>query len=217
MRVVFLEDVAGVAEGGDVKEVKNGFARNYLIPQRLATPVTRESMQRVGRLKQVAEVTRLKTLDDMKALGEELDGARINVEMRAGASGRLYGSVTSAIVADEIARLTERDIDRRTVEISEPIRQLGTHDVRVRLHPEVEATISLLVYPLGREPEEYLATLQDQEEGEEGAEEGAAETDEQAEAALDPEAEDATEQADAPPEDESDTGDVGEAEARSRH
>ena len=166
MRVVFLEDVAGVAQGGDIKEVKNGFARNYLIPQRLATPATKESMLRTGRLTDDAEVKRLKTLADMRELSEELDGTRVNIEMRAGASGRLYGSVTNAIVADEIARLTDREIDRRTIEIPEAIRQTGTYDIRVRLHSEVDAGISLLVYPVGADPDEFLASLQEAEEGE---------------------------------------------------
>ena len=78
MRVVFLEDVAGVAQGGDVKEVKNGFARNYLIPQRLAMPVTREALQRVERLKREADATRIKTLVDMKALGDLISSARLS-------------------------------------------------------------------------------------------------------------------------------------------
>ena len=173
MRVVFLEDVAGVAQGGDVKEVKNGFARNYLIPQRLATPATKEAMQRRVRLTSGAEVKRLKTLEDMRELSEELDGTRVNIEMRAGASGRLYGSVTNAIVADEIARLTDREIDRRTIEIPEPIRETGTYDIRVRLHAEVDAGISLLVYPVGADPEEFLASLQEPEEGEQEESAGA--------------------------------------------
>ena len=98
MKVVFLEDVEGVAQGGEVKEVKRGFARNYLIPQRLAMPATRDSLQRIDRLKKQAEERRLRTISDMKQLAEELGGKRVDVPMRAGAGGRLYGSVTNAIV-----------------------------------------------------------------------------------------------------------------------
>ena len=76
MRVVFLEDVEGVARGGDVREVKNGFARNYLIPKNLAEPATHNALQRVGRLKVQADEFRLKTLSDMKALAEDLDGSK---------------------------------------------------------------------------------------------------------------------------------------------
>ena len=184
MKVVFLEDVSGVAEGGDVKEVKNGFARNFLIPKRLAVPVTREALQRVKRLTKTADETRLKVLTDMRALALELDGVRVDVEMKAGASGRLYGSVTNAIVAAHLSELTDREIDRRAVEVSEPIRQVGLFDLQIRLHPEVEASIKVLVYPVGSEPGEMLATIEAAAAGEQA--EGEAVADAQAaEAAFD--------------------------------
>ena len=156
MRVVFLEDVAGVAQGGEVKEVKNGFARNYLIPKNLAVVATQDTLQRVQRLGKQAEDTRLQRLTDMKALGEELDGVQINIAMRAGASGRLYGSVTNVVVAEELGKLTDREIDRRTIEIPESIRQVGLHQVRIRLHADVDANITLLVYAEGTDPSEFV-------------------------------------------------------------
>ena len=159
MKVVFLKDVQGVANGGDVKDVKNGFARNYLFPQNLATPVTKGSIQRIDRLSKHSDEDRLKTLVDMKALAEQVDGAQLSVEMRAGASGRLYGSVTNAIVADKISDLTDRDIDRRTITIPESIRTVGKHELNVRLYPGVSATINLTVHPTGTDPEEFIAQL----------------------------------------------------------
>ena len=164
MRVVFLEDVPGVAQGGDVKEVKNGFARNYLIPKNLATPATHNALQRIAKLQRQAEVTRVRRLEDMKELAEELDGSQISVEMRAGSTGRLYGSVTAAIIAARLAEMTEKEIDRRTVSLSEPIRDLGTFDLTLDLHPEVQAGVSVLVYPTGTTPEEYLESLRAAEE-----------------------------------------------------
>lgn len=159
MRVVFLEDVPGVAQGGDVKEVKNGFARNYLIPKNLATPATHNALQRIAKLQRHAEVTRVRRLEDMKELAAELDGARISVEMRAGSTGRLYGSVTAAIIAARLAEMTEKDIDRRTVSLSEPIRDLGTFDLTLELHPEVQAGVSVLVHPTGTTPDEFEESL----------------------------------------------------------
>ena len=152
MRVVFLEDVPGVARGGDVKEVRNGFARNYLIPKSLAIPATHNALQRVERLAREADVNRGKRLEDLTQLASGLDGTRVDIEMRAGSSGRLYGSVTNAMVADALSDLMEREIDRRTVEISEPIRQVGNFDVNIRLDPEVQAAIRVVVYPTGTEP-----------------------------------------------------------------
>ena len=149
MRVVFLEDVPGVAQGGEVKEVKNGFARNYLIPKSLATPATHNALQRVEKLRRQAGVTRVKRLEDMRELASEIEGTEIEVEMRAGSTGRLYGSVTGAIIAERLGKITDREIDRRTVELEEPIRDLGEYGVTVSLHPDVRAGISVLVYPTG--------------------------------------------------------------------
>ena len=163
MRVVFLQDVAGVAQGGDVKEVKNGFARNYLIPKNFAVPATHNELQRVKQYAEQAERARLRLLQDMRELSETLNGTRIDVEMRAGASGQLYGSVTNAIIADRLSEMAEREIDRRGIEIGEPIRQLGTFNVNVRLHPEVQAQIDVLVYPTGTTAEAWLQSLEEEE------------------------------------------------------
>ena len=152
MKVVFLEDVAGVARGGDVKEVKNGFARNYLIPKSLAVPATHNALQGVERLAREADVTRVKRLEDMKALAAQLNGFQVNIDMRAGSGGRLYGSVTNVMIAEALAELTDREIDRRIIEIEEPIRRMGNFEVNVRLDAEVEAKINVLVYPTGTDP-----------------------------------------------------------------
>ena len=168
MRVVFLQDVAGVAQGGDVKEVKNGFARNYLIPKKFAVPATHNALQRVKQYTEQAERARLRLLQDMRELSETLDGTRIDVEMRAGASGQLYGSVTNAIIADKLSEMADREIDRRGIEIDEPIRQLGTFNVNVRLHPEVQAQIDVLVYPTGTTADEWLQSLEEEEAAAEG-------------------------------------------------
>ena len=162
MRVVFLQDVAGVAQGGDVKEVKNGFARNYLIPKKFAVPATHNELQRVKQYAEHAERARLRLLQDMRELSETLNGTRIDVEMRAGASGQLYGSVTNAIIADRLSDMADREIDRRGIEIGEPIRQLGTFNVNVRLHPEVQAQIDVLVYPTGTTAEAWLQSLEEE-------------------------------------------------------
>ena len=172
MRVVFLQDVAGVAQGGDVKEVKNGFARNYLIPKQFAVPATHNALQRVKQYAEQAEKNRLRLLQDMRELSETLNGKRIDVEMRAGASGQLYGSVTNAIIADKLSEMADRDIDRRGIEVEEHIRQLGSFDVSVRLHPEVQAQIEVLVYPTGTTADAWLQSLEEAEEAADGEVEG---------------------------------------------
>ena len=164
MKVVFLEDVPGVAEGGDVKEVKNGFARNYLIPKNLAVPATHNALQRVKSLSLQAEIVRERDHADMGAIAELLEGVQVNVEMRAGSGGRLYGSVTNGIVAEKLSELISQEIDRRTVEIPEPIRELGRFDVNVRLRPEIEAKIQVLVYATGTDPTAEVDAVEEAED-----------------------------------------------------
>lgn len=183
MRVVFLEDVAGVAQGGDVKEVKNGFARNYLIPKNLAAPATHNVLQRVESLQKKAEVARVEELEDMRALAELVDGFQINVEMRAGSGGRLYGSVTNTMIADELSKLVGHEVDRRAVEIAEPIRQVGIFGANIGLHIEVQAAVKVLVYATGTDPSEVEAMVAGGIEASEDADEavGDLEIDEAAE------------------------------------
>ena len=172
MRVVFLEDVEGVAQGGDVKEVKNGFARNYLIPKQLAIPATKSAMQRIERLGRESDSKRVARLKDMREFAVELDGTRVDVEMRAGPNGRLYGSVTDAIIAEKLTEATSYEVDRRTVDVPEPIREIGVFDLSMRLHPDVDASIQVLVYPTGTDPEDLLRSDDDEVDADEAAEDG---------------------------------------------
>ena len=155
MKVVFLEDVLGVANGGEVKEVKNGFARNYLIPQKLAIPASHNALKRIERLSKEAEQTRIKTLTTMKALGEEIDGTSVSIPMRAGANGKLYGSVNSTMVVEKLLEITGHKIDRRIVLMSESIRDLGQFEIKLRLHPGVESKINVIVHADDVDPDSY--------------------------------------------------------------
>ena len=152
MRVVFLEDVEGVARGGEVKEVKNGFARNYLIPQNLAAPATHNNLQRINKLSSQASITRVQRLDDMQELATALEGTQVNIEMRAGVNNRLYGSVTGTMVADAVVEETGREIERRLVQLDDPIREVGEYDVPIRLHADISTSIKVVVYATGTDP-----------------------------------------------------------------
>ena len=160
MKVVFLEDVEGVAQGGDIKEVKNGFARNYLIPKQLAAPATHNYLQKIEKLKKNASDVRVKRLDEMKEIADVVDNIQINIEMRASLNGRLYGSVTGTMVADAITLETGQKIERRLVQLDNPIRELGVFDVTVRFHSDVLATVKINIHS----PEQDLTDLEDLEE-----------------------------------------------------
>ena len=163
MKVDFLEDVEGVAQGGEVKDVRPGFARNYLIPKNLAVLATHDSLQRLSKLSNQAEKDRIKKLNNMTELGEKLTGIRLDLEMRSGPGGRLYGSVTNAIVAAKLSQLLETDIDRRIITIDESIRNVGSFTAQIRLHQEVNIDVELLVHPTDIDPETFIEQLAEQE------------------------------------------------------
>lgn len=145
MKVIFLEDVSGVARAGQSREVANGYARNYLLPRKLAVQATSQaSTQLEAQLKRIA---RRQALEDaeMTELAAKLDGTEITIKAKVGEKERLYGSVTATDIAGVLSDVVEREIDRRKIELGEPIRQVGTHDVTVKLTHEATAGIKVNV------------------------------------------------------------------------
>jgi hypothetical protein len=104
----------------------------------------------------------------MKELAAAIDGTEILIPVRAGTNGRLYGSVTGSIIADAVSKLTNRSLERRLVQLDDPIRELGTFDVPVRLHPEVSASVKIIVHADGLDPISELETENQQEESDSG-------------------------------------------------
>ena len=192
MRVVFIEDVEGVDIGAELKEVKNGFARNYLIPKNLAAPATHNNLQRIHKLTKNAAVTRAHRLDEMKNLAGNLDGSEITIEMRAGANNRLYGSVTGTMVADALAEKTGIPIERRLVQLDDPIREVGTYEVPLRLYAEINASIKVIVYATGTDPFEMVA--EEEDSSEDNPDQGSAEEEDTASIAVSDESSDAEEE-----------------------
>ena len=144
MRVVFLKDVAKVADAGEIQEVANGFARNYLIPQGLAAQATADQLKRIEKIKKAAESQRLKELKDVEELARRLEGVTVNLKGKVAPSGKYYGAITSVQIAEELGKLTERAIERRLVEMPEPIHAPGAYTAVVRLHPQVASTINVV-------------------------------------------------------------------------
>ena len=163
MKVVFLEDVEGVAQGGEVKVVKNGFARNYLLPKNLAAPATHNNLQRIEKLSRQANVDRVEKLEDMKSVAEGINDTEIVMEMRAGANDRLYGSVTGTMIADSVTEKTGISVERRWVQLDNPIRETGEFDVSIRLHSDVSASVRVIVHATGQDPLEEETDDNDQE------------------------------------------------------
>ena len=127
MRVVFLEEVTNVAKAGDVKEVKNGFARNFLFPKNLAVLATPDQVRRVEALKRVASLKQDNAGARAEALAPLLEGQTIVITAKSGPSGRLYGSVTPAVVAAELSRIVGQEIGAGELALQEPIKAVGTY------------------------------------------------------------------------------------------
>ncbi len=147
MKVVLLQDVPKVGEAGSIQSVKDGFARNYLIPQGFAAEAT------VGRIKTAEQ--RLQSIqrkvereeDAQKSLAEKLEGKRIQIVARVGEQGRLYGSITASDVAEKLSAVIGEEIDRRKVLLGDPIRTVGEHQVTVHLVGKLRPTVTVVVTP----------------------------------------------------------------------
>src|SRR5690606_7040823 len=131
---------------GTVQDVKPGFARNYLIPQGMAVIATRGTIKQVEE-RQAAEARRIaKQEEQLKGLSDRIHGMRIQIEARVGEQGRLFGSVTSAEVAEKLSEMVGEEIDRRKVDLDEPIRTVGEHSVTIRLVGRLQPVINVVVW-----------------------------------------------------------------------
>ena len=141
MKVLFLQDVRPTARAGDVKEVKNGFARNYLLPQGLAVHATEHELRRASSLRQQAEDRRLIEVKEWQDIADALKDQKVRIEVRTGPTGRLYGSVTNTMIAAQLTELTSREIDRKGIQIPAPIRTTGEYKIPARFVEGVIATV----------------------------------------------------------------------------
>src|SRR5919197_3402245 len=149
MRVLFKKDVADVAKAGQVKEVADGYARNFLIPRGLAVAATAGALKQVADVQAVAARHAAEEEQSARNLKQRLEALPIVVEAKAGSQGRLYGSVTTADVASAIQKQIGATIDRRDLEIPDPVRQIGSYKVTARLHRAVTATVTVEVRAVG--------------------------------------------------------------------
>jgi large subunit ribosomal protein L9 len=147
MKVVLTADVATLGDRGDIVDVSDGYARNYLLPRRLAAKATAGSIEAAKKTAAARLAADRKTRESADNLATVLAGTRVVLAAQAGDEGRLYGSVSVADIVEGIRRFTGVDIDRNDVELAEPIKAIGLHEVRVRLHPEVEFPITIDVIP----------------------------------------------------------------------
>jgi large subunit ribosomal protein L9 len=145
MKLILTQEVTGLGAPGDVVEVAGGYGRNYLVPRGLAMHWTRGAEKQIELITRARSVREIRGLDDARDTAGRLRSLDVRLETRAGSGGRLFGSVSPADIAAAVKAAGGPELDKRRIEIKNPIKTVGAHQVTVRLHPEVTATLDVVV------------------------------------------------------------------------
>ena len=150
MKVILIDEIRGLGTRGDIVSVKDGYARNFLIPKKLAREATPGNLKSVEQERKKWALLANQEKETAQKAAERVKGTKVRVEKRVGENGQLFGSVTANEIADALLA-KGIDVDKRRIELAHPIKSLGTHDVEVRLHRDVNAQIQVEVVAMGRE------------------------------------------------------------------
>lgn len=154
MKVILAADVETLGKKGDVVTVKDGYARNYLVPKGLGLMATKGTLRQAEQMRRAREEADAKAKTEAEALVAGLEASPVYISARSGEAGKLFGSVTNSDVARAIEEQLGQAVDRHDVRLEEPIRSLGTHQVTVHLHEDVNATVAVEVIAHEEEPAE---------------------------------------------------------------
>jgi len=147
MKLILTQEVTGLGAPGDVVEVKDGYGRNFLVPRGAAIRWTRGGEKTIESIKKARTARAVRDHDSAETIKAKLEASPVQVKVRAGEAGRLFGAVTVTDIAAALSSASGQDVDKRTIAVGNPIKALGAHEVTVRLHDEVSATVSLNVIP----------------------------------------------------------------------
>ena len=145
MKLILTQEVTGLGGPGDVVEVAGGYGRNYLVPRGLAMRWSRGAEKQIELIKRARSAREIRGLDDARDAASRLASLHVRLQTRAGSGGRLFGSVSPSDIAVAVKAAGGPELDRRRIEIKNPIRTVGAHQVSVRLHPDVTATLDVEV------------------------------------------------------------------------
>lgn len=145
MDVLLLRDVPGIGSAGQVKKVMDGYARNYLLPRKLAVAATGGAVKQAQSIKEAAARRDAKTLAEAQQLADLLRQTTLNFRAKAGEGERLFGSITAGDIAEGLANDKHITVDKRKIELHTPIKELGSRQVSIKLHPEVTAQVTVVV------------------------------------------------------------------------
>jgi large subunit ribosomal protein L9 len=147
MKLILTQEVTGLGAPGDVVEVKDGYGRNFLVPRGAAIRWTRGAEKTIDSIKKARTARAVRDHDSAETLKAKLEESPVQVKVRAGESGRLFGAVTVTDIAAALSTASGQEVDKRTIAVGNPIKSLGSHEVTVRLHDDVSATVALNVIP----------------------------------------------------------------------
>ncbi len=143
MKLILTQEVSGLGSPGDVVEVAGGYGRNYLVPRGFAMRWTRGAEKQIELIKRARAAREIRSVEDARVTAGRLRGMKVRLQTRAGSGGRLFGSVSTSDIAVAVKNAGGPELDRRKIEITNPIKTVGAHQVAVRLHPEVSATLEV--------------------------------------------------------------------------
>jgi large subunit ribosomal protein L9 len=164
MKILLLKDVYNLGRAGEVKKVANGYGRNYLLPQRLAVLATPGALTQIDRIAAEANKRRNVLNEEMGTIAEKMVDLMLLFPARAGETGKLYGSVTTAMIAEAISKEIGVEISKRQID-SQPVRLLGMHILKARLTMDIIPEFKVVVYREGESPENYMILAEDLEAG----------------------------------------------------
>lgn len=145
MDVLLVQDVPGVGKAGQTKKVNDGYARNFLLPRKLAVIATSGAVRQAEALKQAAVRREAETREEARQLGDMLSKIKLNFRMKAGEGSRLFGAITAADISEALQRDHDITIDRRKIELEHPIKDLGERSVPIKLHPDVTTPVTVII------------------------------------------------------------------------
>ncbi|HVE74565.1 MAG TPA: 50S ribosomal protein L9 [Mycobacteriales bacterium] len=143
MKLILNQDVAGLGAPGDVVEVKDGYGRNYLVPQGLAQRWTKGADKQIATIRRARQVREVRDLGSAQEIRDQLATLTVRLPARSGEGDRLFGSVTTSDIVEAVTKAGGPTLDKRLITLSSPIKSLGSHQVAVKVHPEVDATLTV--------------------------------------------------------------------------
>jgi len=146
-KLILIKDVSGVGTAGEVVEVSDGYARNFLLPKHMAVKASEGALKNASDARNAREETQRRSREEAEAIATQLVGSRVVIAAQSGDEGKLFGSIGVADVVEGVEKFTGIALDRKTVRLAEPIKSIGLHEATIRLHADVEFPLSLDIIP----------------------------------------------------------------------